>query len=113
MERERLTYLLEEPARVTREDIAGLKELTGRYPWFSAAHLLLAMGEHAGGELGFAETLRTTAAHLPSRIMLFDVVNQPAMSPAIHVEDTPLEKRSEVASGPVLARIEVPAPAVA
>jgi hypothetical protein len=76
MERERLTRLLEEPARVAREDLAGLRALTERYPWFSAAHLLLAMGEHASGALDHAGTLRTTAAHLPTRSLLFDTLGR-------------------------------------
>lgn len=75
MDRARLTRLLEEPARVAREDLSGLKDITERYPWFSGAHLLLAMGEHASGEVLFEETLRTTAAHLPSRAVLFDQVH--------------------------------------
>jgi hypothetical protein len=76
MNKERIARLLEEPARVAREDLADLRELTERYPWFSGAHLLLAMGENAAGELLFDETLKTTAAHVPSREILYNEVER-------------------------------------
>jgi hypothetical protein len=72
MERERLTQLLEGPGRVAREDLAGLTALIERYPWFSGAHVLLAEGEHRAGELLYDAHLRSAAAHVPSRALLFD-----------------------------------------
>ncbi len=78
MDRERLTRLLDSPSKVERDDIADLKAMTERFPWFSGAHLLLAVGEHAAGDVLFDEQLRVTAAHLPSRAVLYDQVNDPA-----------------------------------
>ena len=75
MDRERLNRLLDTPAKVERDDIADLKAMTERFPWFSGAHLLLAVGEHAAGDVLFDEQLRVTAAHLPSRSVLYDQVN--------------------------------------
>lgn len=72
MDRERLTRLIDEPARVQRDDIADLKAMAERYPWFSGAHLLLAVGGHREGDVLFDEQLRASAAHLPSRAVLFD-----------------------------------------
>jgi len=62
MDRERLTALLDDPARVRRDDIADLKAMADRYPWFSAAHLLLAVGGHREGDVLFDEQLRASAA---------------------------------------------------
>ena len=98
MNKDRIAELLKEPARVAREDLAGLRELKERYPWFSGAHLLLALGENASGDVLFDETLRTTAAHVPSREVLMhevaDVARREAPStsaamPALSAE--PLE----------------------
>lgn len=72
MDRDRLTQLIDDPARVQRDDIADLKAMAERYPWFSGAHLLLAVGGHREGDLLFDEQLRASAAHLPSRAVLFD-----------------------------------------
>ncbi|MBK7083515.1 MAG: hypothetical protein IPH53_02120 [Flavobacteriales bacterium] len=88
MERERLTRLLDEPGRVASEDLVGLRALTERYPWFSGAHLLLAVGEHAAGDVLFDDRLRTTAANVPSRAVVYDLV-QPTDGPAPTRRATP------------------------
>ncbi len=75
MDRDHLTHLIDDPARVQHDDITDLRAMTERYPWFSAAHLLLAVGEHRQGDVLFDEQLRTSAAHLPSRSVLFDQVH--------------------------------------
>ncbi len=72
MDRDHLTRLIDDPARVQRDDIADLKAMAQRYPWFSGAHLLLAVGGHREGDVLFDEQLRASAAHLPSRAVLFD-----------------------------------------
>lgn len=100
MERERLTRLLQEPGRVAREDLVGLKAMAERYPWFSGAHLLLAAGEHAAGEVLFDGTLATSSAHLPSRAVLFDLVEKAAEV---------AESMKPEAAAPV---VEAPAPVV-
>lgn len=89
MDREHLTRLVEDPARVKREDITDLKAMAERYPWFSAAHLLLAVGEHRQGDVLFDEQLRTSAAHLPSRAVLFDLVHPMEQPPARVVHAAP------------------------
>lgn len=84
MDRDHLTRLIDEPARVQRDDIADLKAMAERYPWFSGAHLLLAVGGHREGDVLFDEQLRASAAHLPSRSVLFDALNAPIpVAPAI------------------------------
>lgn len=77
MDRDHLTRLIDDPARVQRDDIADLKAMAERYPWFSGAHLLLAVGGHREGDVLFDEQLRASAAHLPSRAVLFDRLHAP------------------------------------
>ena len=77
MDRDHLTRLIDDPARVRRDDIADLKAMAERYPWFSGAHLLLAVGGHREGDVLFDEQLRASAAHLPSRAVLFDRLHVP------------------------------------
>ncbi|HQV51023.1 MAG: hypothetical protein IPI00_07425 [Flavobacteriales bacterium] len=74
MERERLTRILEEPGNIAREDLVGLKAMTERYPWFSGAQLLLAVGEHEAGDVLFDGTLETSSTHIPNREVLFDLL---------------------------------------
>ncbi|MBK8499172.1 MAG: hypothetical protein IPL52_10210, partial [Flavobacteriales bacterium] len=73
--------MLEEPARMAREDLVGLKSLAEKYPWFSGAQLLRTVGDRISGDVLFDETLRTTAAHLPSRSVLYDLVTTPPPPP--------------------------------
>lgn len=111
MDREHLTRLIEDPARVQRDDIVDLKAMADRYPWFSAAHLLLAVGEHRQGDVLFDEQLRTSAAHLPSRAVLFDLVHPIELAPAPVAKAIP---PIAPIPAPVLAPpIEEPAPPTA
>lgn len=72
MDRDHLTRLIDDPSRVRREDMSDLKVMAERYPWFSGVHLLMAVGGHREGDVLFDEQLRVSAAHLPSRAVLFD-----------------------------------------
>ncbi len=85
MDRDHLTRLIDDPARVQRDDIADLKAMAERYPWFSGAHLLLAVGGHREGDVLFDEQLRASAAHLPSRAVLFDKLHVPVRTPSPQV----------------------------
>src|SRR5690349_15662731 len=111
MDREHLTRLVEDPTRVQRDDIADLKAMTERYPWFSGAHLLLAVGEHAAGDVLFDEQLRVAAAHLPSRAVLFD------RSERVSMEEPAVLARVKRPSAPVVPTpaakaVEPPAPVI-
>jgi len=95
VERERLTRLLEDPSRMVREDLAGLEALAKQYPWFSGARLLHAAGERLSGRVMADETLRSAAAHLPSRAALFDLANQvatPQQAPLRVVRSVPVSE---------------------
>jgi len=74
MDRERLTELLQHPARAGNNDLAGLRAMAGRFPWFSGARLLLAVGENGSGSVLAAEDQGSAAAHLPSRTVLYDLI---------------------------------------
>lgn len=95
MERERLTRLLEEPSRMVREDLSDLKAMTLQYPWFSGARLLQAAGEQLSGQVLADETLRTAAAHLPSREALFDLSKRVAAPTPLRVVRTEIAEAVE------------------
>lgn len=110
MERERLTRVLKEPGQVAREDLVGLKAMTERYPWFSGAHLLLAAGEHAHGDVLHAATMTAAAAHIPSREALFDLAEAgaPLASVAVEVPPAPVPPPAEAVTPPAVEAEEVP-----
>lgn len=95
---------------MVREDLADLKAMAQQYPWFSGARLLQAAGERLSGQVMGDETLRTAAAHLPSRSVLFDLANQvsrPAPAPLRVVHAEPV-----AAPSPVLPAAEEATPAL-
>jgi hypothetical protein len=100
MERERLTRLVEEPGLVGRGDVADLHVLAERYPWFAGAQVLRTLGEQKIGEVGSEEVLRTAAAHVPSRTVLFDLVAR--QDPPVAVQLTVVRE----AEAPVMPVVE-------
>ena len=74
MDRERLTELLQDPSHVAKQDLSALLSMADRFPWFSGARLLLAVGEHETGEVLTNHSNGSPAAFLPSRSVLFDLV---------------------------------------
>ncbi len=76
MDRERLTDLLRHPALATQQDLAPLRSMAERFPWFSGAHLLLAVSQHRSGDVLANDRYANPAAHIPSRAVLYDLVHQ-------------------------------------
>lgn len=76
MDRERLSELLHDPSKASKQDVAGLHAMADRFPWFSGAHLLLAVGKHEAGDVLANDRQGIPAAHLPSRAVLYDLVHK-------------------------------------
>ena len=76
MDRDRLTELLQDPSQVAKQDLAALRTMAERFPWFSGAHLLLAVGESETGDVLANDSRSLPAAFLPSRSVLFDLVHK-------------------------------------
>lgn len=107
MDRERLTRLVKDPGTVDRTDLGDLRTLTERYPWFSGAQLLQAKGQHASGDVLYDETLQRTAAQIPSRTQLFDLVNTEAKKAA----PLTIVPKAEVVPETITPVVEEPSPA--
>ena len=72
MERQRLNSLIQQPDSLQQVDIAELEALRDKYPWFSSAHLLLALGELNDEQIVVSEKLSRTAIAVPDRTALFE-----------------------------------------
>lgn len=77
MEREQLDRLIRTPHAVEQQDMAALRELSERAPWFAGAQLLRTVGERASGDVRSDSGLQRAAAHIPSRAVLYDLVERP------------------------------------
>jgi hypothetical protein len=77
MEREQLDRLIRTPHAVEQQDMAALRELSERAPWFAGAQLLRTVGERTSGDVRSDSGLQRAAAHIPSRAVLYDLVERP------------------------------------
>lgn len=94
MDRERLAKLLRAPSEVTESDMASLRSMAERFPWFSGARLLLAVGEQRTGGL-LANDSHIPAAFLSSREVLFELARKERpghAAPLRVVKDEPAEQ---------------------
>lgn len=100
MERNRLHSLIQNPANLGTQDIVGLEELKNKYPWFSSAHLLLALGDLQDQRVDAPQQLNRSAIAIPDRKVLFDAYKM----------DVP-SKQDDL--GPEPHEVEIPVSAVA
>ncbi len=97
MERARLTELLKDPGSTDRSDMAALRSMAERFPWFGGARLLQAVGGHNVDDLLANDGKGVPGAVLPSRAVLFDLVHKheavpapmPSVAPAAMVTTEP------------------------
>ena len=77
MKQQELTILLQEPARITREQTAALRQVIQEYPFFQAGRALLLKGLKDQKSLHYNKELKVTAAHTGDRAVLFDYITSP------------------------------------
>lgn len=67
MKAERLLRLLRHPHQTTPEDVASLQDLLLRYPYFQAAHALLAKAAHDQAHTTAGQTIQLAAVYAADR----------------------------------------------
>ncbi|AVR44493.1 hypothetical protein C7S20_04010 [Christiangramia fulva] len=74
MEKEELTYLLENPAEISREQTRDLEKILMKAPYFQAARAVRLKGLKEFDELAYNSALKKTAAYTTDRSILFDFI---------------------------------------
>jgi len=72
--------IIENSGLITREITAELKELTGIYPWFQSAHLLLLKGLYNTGDVRFENQLHQSALNIANREVLYYLIHSDKLS---------------------------------
>lgn len=113
MEREQLDRLIRTPHAVEQQDMAALRELSERAPWFAGAQLLRTVGERRSGDVRSDSWLQRAAAHIPSRTVLYDLVERPLQTaeergPAVMKVVTDQGGKNKLGSGANEAPAQVP-----
>lgn len=75
MKQQELIVLLQEPGRITREQVADLSQVVQEYPYFQAGRALLLKGLKDQSSLHYNKELKVTAAHTGDRAVLFDYIS--------------------------------------
>ncbi|HOU95824.1 MAG TPA: hypothetical protein PLN06_04280 [Bacteroidales bacterium] len=80
MNRKDFLNIIENSGLITREITAELKELTGIYPWFQSAHLLLLKGLYNTGDVRFENQLHQSALNIANREVLYYLIHSDKLS---------------------------------
>lgn len=101
MTQEEITYLLQNPAAVTVEQTAELKEVLQQFPYFQAARAVRLKGLKNANSLHYNKELKITAAYTTDRGILFDFItsdefNQNRISEQIRKHEQQEKEPSEV-----------------
>ena len=76
MENGRLTRLMGHPEMIDNQDVSELKKLVEKYPYFTVAQVLLAIGMQRGSDERATQQLRCAAAMAPNRNILRKLCTQ-------------------------------------
>ena len=81
MRRSDFLNMLEGKVPVNREMIREIYELTGVFPYFQSAHLLLLKGLFENGDVRFESQLRKYSMHIADREVLYYLLNEKQSRP--------------------------------
>jgi len=70
----KFTYLLENPQKISKEDLIGLASVIKKYPYFQSAHALQLKGLKNDSSFLYNDALKLTAAHTTDRDILFEYI---------------------------------------
>ena len=74
MKKSDFTYILQNPQRISNQQINALNDIIDKYPYFQSARALHLKGLKTIGSHQYNAALKTTAAHTTDRSILFDFV---------------------------------------
>ncbi|MGI4867266.1 MAG: hypothetical protein ACRYFZ_25335 [Janthinobacterium lividum] len=89
MTRSTLLQLLAHPAALTGADVRELEQLAHAFPYCQTAHLLLAKAAHDQGSMLAGQRLRRAATYATNRVLLRQLIEQPALAEAVVAEAAP------------------------
>ena len=74
MNTKKFTYLLENPQKISKEDLTGLASVIKKYPYFQSAHALQLKGLKNESSFLYNDALKLTAAYTTDRDILFEYI---------------------------------------
>ncbi|MCT4643509.1 MAG: hypothetical protein N4A74_00875 [Carboxylicivirga sp.] len=97
--------LVAQPELLNEDSLPALNEIVDEFPWFQTARMLLVKNLHAIEHVRFNGELKQSAAYIPDRKRLFDLIHENTIT---KLEETQVETSEEL---PVAAKeVEEPKP---
>ncbi|MGI6479270.1 MAG: hypothetical protein ACOX0M_07475 [Salinivirgaceae bacterium] len=75
MQADQFFSILQNPNNIENEFVSELDTVLAEYPWFQAAHLLMAKTLHIRHDIRFKNRLHLAATHLPDREKLYETLH--------------------------------------
>jgi hypothetical protein len=91
MQRDQFSTMLQAPHPVLPEQREALLELTRNYPWFQAAHVLLAKLDHDHRHIQYHTHLKRAAVYAPDREVLYQMLMKPQLQATVEAFDAACE----------------------
>lgn len=91
MQRDQFSTMLQAPHPVLPEQREALLELTRDYPWFQAAHVLLAKLDHDHRHIQYHTHLKRAAVYAPDREVLYQMLMKPQLQATVEAFDAACE----------------------
>jgi hypothetical protein len=88
MTRQEFLFLIRHPEDLLEDDVSALRNITERFPYFTAARLLYTFGLYKENDLDFSQALRRAVASAPSRKKIKLLIDNFRM---VHETDTPIQ----------------------
>ncbi|HOG19205.1 MAG TPA: hypothetical protein PKW37_02015 [Salinivirgaceae bacterium] len=118
MQTDQFFSILQNPDNIENEFVSDLDTVLAEYPWFQAAHLLMAKTLHIRHDIRFKNRLHLAATHLPDREKLYETLHsvvsllnqkqsQSITSPSHPTEAETLKVETPIVDNSVEARLKI------
>ncbi len=96
MNTKELTYLLQNPSEITKEQTNALEKLSREFPYFQAVRPLVLKGLKNQESFRYNQELKTTAAYTTDRSVLFDFITSEVFNQKSQDTETKKKHKSDI-----------------
>ncbi len=91
-----LSYLLQNPAQLNKEQAKSLEKITRAFPYFQSARTLVLKSLKDQGNFRYNQELKTTAAYTTDRSVLFDFITSDLFKESNNSEEVKKKPKSDI-----------------
>ncbi len=99
MKKDQLIRFIEDPEHIGKDQVSMLNDLVRQFPYFQTAHMLLVMGLQKENSIQYSSQLKTAAAFVSDRKVLYHLLNKDQTSTNVETEANALRPEASGRSG--------------